>query len=156
MLGAVVRLLTTVIGETVRQSIDTAIERLEQAHVRERDALAERFEAALRSQDARLHEVLEHQARQHTEDLRVILDLLAAVPTRPRPAEYAAVVLEASLRRQVACHGVLLQAAALAAALDRSSTRCRIRSTTRNAQAPVGPSNRNQKMTPNMRLLACV
>ena len=49
-----------------------------------------------------------------------ILDLLAAVPTRPRPAEYAAVVLEASLRRQVACHGVLLQAAALAAALDRS------------------------------------
>jgi hypothetical protein len=49
-----------------------------------------------------------------------ILDLLAAVPTRPRPAEYAAVVLEASLRRQVACHGVLLQAAALSAALDRS------------------------------------
>jgi hypothetical protein len=49
-----------------------------------------------------------------------ILDLLAAVPTRPRAAEYAAVVLEASLRRQVACHGVLLQAAALAAALDRS------------------------------------
>jgi replicative DNA helicase len=49
-----------------------------------------------------------------------ILDLLAAVPTRPRPAEYAAVVLEASIRRQVACHGVLLQAAALAAALDRS------------------------------------
>lgn len=49
-----------------------------------------------------------------------MLDLLAAVPTRPRPAEYAAVVLESSLRRQVACHGVLLQAAALAAALDRS------------------------------------
>jgi len=49
-----------------------------------------------------------------------ILELLAAVPTRPRPAEYAVVVLEASLRRQVACHGVLLQAAALAAALDRS------------------------------------
>jgi hypothetical protein len=49
-----------------------------------------------------------------------ILDLLATVPTRPRPAEYAAVVLEASLRRHVACHGVLLQAAALAAALDRN------------------------------------
>lgn len=82
MLGAVIRLFTTVIGETVRQSIDTAVERLEQAHARERDALTERFEAALRSQDARLHEVLEHQARQHTEDLRVILrDALAHRPT---------------------------------------------------------------------------
>lgn len=82
MLGAVVRLLAEVVGETVRQSIDTAVERLEQAHARERNALADRFEAALRSQDGRLQQVLEHQARQHTEDLRVILrDALAQRPT---------------------------------------------------------------------------
>ena len=50
-----------------------------------------------------------------------ILDLLHAVPARPRPAHYAAIVLEASLRRQVACHAVLLEAAALASALDTSA-----------------------------------
>jgi|JI6StandDraft_1071083.scaffolds.fasta_scaffold00344_20 hypothetical protein len=83
MLGAVVRLLTEVIGETVRQSIDAAVERLEQAHARERDTLVERFEAALERQDARLHEVLEHQARQHAEELHVILH--DALAQRPAP-----------------------------------------------------------------------
>lgn len=94
MLGAVVRLLTAVVGETVRQSIDTAVERLEQTHARERNALAERFEAALQSQDARLQKILEHQARQHAEDLRTILrDALpqhhaaeASQPTNPGDA----------------------------------------------------------------------
>ena len=81
MLGAVVRLLTEVVGETVRHSVDAAVERVEQAHARERDALVERFEAALERQETRLREVLDHQARQHAEDLRVILrDVLAQRP----------------------------------------------------------------------------
>lgn len=86
MLGAVVHLLTDIVGETVRQSVDAAVARLEQTHTRERDALAERFEAALERQDTRLREVLEHQARQHADDLRIILrDALTQRPAGPTP-----------------------------------------------------------------------
>ena len=47
-----------------------------------------------------------------------LLDLLQVVPLRPRPRHYAAMVLEGSLRRQVACQGVLLEAAALACTIE--------------------------------------
>jgi replicative DNA helicase len=46
-----------------------------------------------------------------------LVDLLQIVPTHPQPARYAALVLDASLRREVAQHGVLLRAGALSAAL---------------------------------------
>lgn len=98
MLGAVVRLLTEVVGETVRQSIDTAVERLEQAHARERNALVERFDAALERQDSRLRTILEHQAQQHAKELRAILqDTLVQHPAAPittPPAETTAVLDE--------------------------------------------------------------
>lgn len=61
---------------------------------------------------------LVHRHGYRVADQPRILDVLHAVPIRPRPTHYAAIVLEASLRRQVAGHGVLLEAAALAAALD--------------------------------------
>lgn len=51
-------------------------------------------------------------------DLPRVLDLLQAAPIHPHAQRYAAMVLEASLRRQVACHGVLLEAAALSASLE--------------------------------------
>jgi hypothetical protein len=47
-----------------------------------------------------------------------LVDLLQAAPIRPNGRRYAAMVLEASLRRQVAGQGVLLRAAALSAALS--------------------------------------
>jgi len=47
-----------------------------------------------------------------------LIDLLQAAPIRPHGRRYAAMVLEASLRRQVAGQGVLLRAAALSAALS--------------------------------------
>jgi replicative DNA helicase len=46
-----------------------------------------------------------------------LVDLLQAAPAHPVGAHYAAVVLEGSLRRQVAAAGVLLKGAALATAL---------------------------------------
>lgn len=52
-------------------------------------------------------------------DLPHLLDLLQAAPTRPVGHRYAAMVLEASLRRDTACQGVLLQAAALSAGLSQ-------------------------------------
>jgi hypothetical protein len=54
-------------------------------------------------------------------DLPHLLDLLQAAPTRPVGHRYAAMVLEASLRRTTACQGVLLQAAALSASLSHHS-----------------------------------
>jgi replicative DNA helicase len=54
-------------------------------------------------------------------DLPHLLDLLQAAPTRPVGHRYAAMVLEASLRRDTACQGVLLQAAALSAGLAQHS-----------------------------------
>ena len=54
-----------------------------------------------------------HQAQQPH-----LVDLLQAAPIRPNGRRYAAMVLEASLRRQVAGQGVLLRAAALSAALS--------------------------------------
>lgn len=50
-----------------------------------------------------------------------ILDLLRTAPVPPQPLRYAAMVLESSLRREVAGQGVLLRAAALSAALARES-----------------------------------
>jgi hypothetical protein len=52
-------------------------------------------------------------------DLPHLLDLLQAAPIRPLGHRYAAMVLEASLRRDTACQGVLLQAAALSASLSQ-------------------------------------
>ena len=52
-------------------------------------------------------------------NLSGLVDLLQAAPTQPVGARYAAVVLEGSLRRQVAAAGVLLKGAALATALAR-------------------------------------
>ena len=54
-------------------------------------------------------------------DLPRIAGLLHATPVRPRPLGYAAMVLESSLRREVACQGVMLRAAALSAALAQES-----------------------------------
>lgn len=51
-------------------------------------------------------------------DVPRLLDVLRSVPPRPRPRQYAAMVLEGSLRRQVACVGVLLEAAALACTIE--------------------------------------
>lgn len=50
-----------------------------------------------------------------------IVDLLQVVPVRPHPRRYAAMVLESSLRREIAGQGVLLRAAALSAALTQES-----------------------------------
>lgn len=47
-----------------------------------------------------------------------LTDLLRATPTRPEPALYGAMVLEAAIRRETAGQGVLVRAGALAAALD--------------------------------------
>lgn len=56
-------------------------------------------------------------------DVPHLVDLLQAVPTRAAGREYAVLVVEGSLRRQVACTGVLLQAAALnAAATGQTAT----------------------------------
>lgn len=85
LIGPIVRLLAQVVGESVRQSVDAAVTQMQQVHARERDDLAQRFEAALDRQDARLRELLEHQdarlkttlaaqAQQHTEAMRALLD----------------------------------------------------------------------------------
>lgn len=62
---------------------------------------------------ALIDRVGQHQAHQPH-----LIDLLQAAPIRPNGRRYAAMVLEASLRRQVAGQGVLLRAAALSAALS--------------------------------------
>jgi replicative DNA helicase len=54
-------------------------------------------------------------------DLPRIVDLLQAAPVRPQPLRYAAMVLESSLRREIAGQGGLLRAAALSAALAQES-----------------------------------
>jgi len=64
---------------------------------------------------------LEDRVGPRRADLPRILDLLHAAPVRPHPLRYAAMVLESSLRREVAGHGVLLRAAALSAALAGGS-----------------------------------
>lgn len=51
-------------------------------------------------------------------DVPRLVDLLQAVPTRPSGSRYAAMVLEGSLRRRVACYGVLLKGAALSTVLS--------------------------------------
>jgi len=60
---------------------------------------------------------LAHRLGYRTADLPQLVDLLQAAPSRPAGRRYAAMVLEAALRRQTACQAVLLQAAALSAAL---------------------------------------
>lgn len=55
-------------------------------------------------------------------DLPRIVDLLRAAPPRPDPLAYAALVLEASLRREVGGVGVLLRAGATAAVVEVTST----------------------------------
>jgi len=82
LIGPIVRLLGEVVGEAVRQSVDAAVGQMQQVHAREREDLAQRFEAALDRQDARLKSTLEQQARQHTEELRT----LAAEVSRPAAA----------------------------------------------------------------------
>lgn len=54
-------------------------------------------------------------------DLPGIVDLLHATPVRPQPRRYAAMVLESSLRREVAGQGVLLRAGALSTSLAQQS-----------------------------------
>ena len=54
-------------------------------------------------------------------DLPRVVDLLKATPIHPQGQRYASMVLEASLRREVTCQGVILQAAALSAALSQQS-----------------------------------
>ena len=54
-------------------------------------------------------------------DLPRIVDLLQVAPVRPQPLRYAAMVLESSLRREIAGQGVLLRAAALSTALAQES-----------------------------------
>lgn len=55
-------------------------------------------------------------------DLPRVVDLLQAAPIHPHGQRYASMVLEASLRREVACQGVLLQEAALSASLSQRSS----------------------------------
>ena len=55
-------------------------------------------------------------------DLPHVVDLLQAAPIHPHGQRYASMVLEASLRREVACQGVLLQGAALSASLSQRSS----------------------------------
>lgn len=55
----------------------------------------------------------------HRADLVRIVGLLRVTPVRPRPLQYAAMVLESSLRLEVAGQGVLLRASALSAALTQ-------------------------------------
>lgn len=50
-------------------------------------------------------------------DLPRLVGLLRTAPARPHPQRYASMVLESSLRREVAGHGVILRAAALSSAL---------------------------------------
>ena len=54
-------------------------------------------------------------------ELPRVQEVLCCVPAPAATAHYARMVLEASLRREVACQGVLLQAGALAAALQRDA-----------------------------------
>jgi replicative DNA helicase len=54
-------------------------------------------------------------------DLARIADLIRATPARPDPRAYAVMVLEASLRREIDGHGVLLLAGARAAAAESSA-----------------------------------
>jgi hypothetical protein len=52
-------------------------------------------------------------------DLPRLADLAGGTPTRPDPIAYARLVLEASLRRQIATYPLVLRAGALAAAAQR-------------------------------------
>lgn len=72
---------------------------------------------AINPKDVGLH--LKEQVGYNRADLVRIVGLLGATPARPHPLRYAAMVLESSLRREVACQGVLLRAAALSAALTQ-------------------------------------
>jgi replicative DNA helicase len=53
----------------------------------------------------------------HRADLPRVVGLLRTVPVRPQSQRYAAMVLDSSLRREVAGQGVVLRASALSAAL---------------------------------------
>lgn len=52
-------------------------------------------------------------------DLVRVAGLFGAAPTRPQPLRYAAMVLESSLRREIAGQGVLLRASALSTAITQ-------------------------------------
>ena len=54
-------------------------------------------------------------------DLTRVVGVLQVTPPRPDPAVYARMVLESSLRREVAQQGVLLRASALSAALQHAA-----------------------------------
>ena len=54
-------------------------------------------------------------------DLTRVVGVLQLTPAHPEPAAYARMVLESSLRREVALQGVLLRASALSAALGHSA-----------------------------------
>ena len=74
-------------------------------------------------------------ARTRGRTCRDLLDLLQAAPTRPVGHRYAAMVLEASLRREIACHGVLLQAAALSARVVAAQPARHVQSSRRSMPA---------------------
>jgi hypothetical protein len=94
LIGPIVRLLGEVVGEAVRQCVDAAIGQMQQVHARERDELAQRFEAALDRQDARLKSTLEQQARQHTEELRTLVAEASRSAAAASPGASTAVLEE--------------------------------------------------------------
>lgn len=74
--------------------------------------------AARRPADARtVGEGLIQRLGHREADVPRLVDLLQSAPVRPAGARYAAMVLEGSLRRRVACYGVLLKGAALSCVL---------------------------------------
>jgi len=94
LIGPIVRLLGEVVGEAVRQSVDAAVGQMQQVHARERNDLAQRFEAALDRQDARLKSTLEQQARQHTEEMRALATEVSCRAAATSPGASTAVLEE--------------------------------------------------------------
>ena len=84
-------------------------------------AMRERLAAGMRVEPEGVGRQLLERVGPRRADLPRIAGLLHATPVRPRPLRYAAMVLESSLRREVAGQGVLLRAAALSAALAQES-----------------------------------
>lgn len=67
---------------------------------------------------AALAAALEERLDPRRADPLRVADLYAAAPSPPRPVDYARMVLEAGLRREIAGHGVLLRAGALQGVLS--------------------------------------
>jgi replicative DNA helicase len=72
---------------------------------------------AINAEDVGLH--LLDKVGPNGADLVRVVGLLWVAPVRPQPLRYAAMVLECSLRREVAGQGVLLRASALSTALTQ-------------------------------------